>query len=534
MNIQSLVTEIKRFGDHIVVVHNHTKEKPEYTQMLIDVCNELDKQQIQYVKRNQDEYQQHIDFHYDVVLLLNTSTRHHEDEYPKTVLVVGKKDHTDEGRHWATTEDRWLWNDSTFVNFGMKQKTILDLCDPADRKSSWYTAIDLSFKKLKPYADEKIMFPVFAGPIQEYAIDKLPTLDLVEHIKQGLYLGYERIMFDDKDEAIFWHRVYKVHSVARRLLKIVPPGSFFFMTSALNAEEIYARWCEQHNEEPLLQMIPCARFESVAKDMMLDNGLQWHHEELDYEISTQPRPYKFLCYNRMPRLHRLKMLTELHKKDLHRQALISFHNEDGFLSNVWWRKFQTLPHQDSHWLPTFKYFFEHIFPNLDDYKLNKTEKRWNPVDIKKDDFAHFENTYFSVINETLFYKVDYKYKDLLDISPTDSVFLSEKIFKPLACKHPFVVLGVDKTLSYLKQYGYKTFDKWINESYDNEPDDDKRMEMCVAEIERLTNLSDDEWCRMIEEMIPTLQHNFDTLCRNKNLIVKNLNMLEILRNDRPY
>jgi len=96
------------------------------------------------------------------------------------------------------------------------------------------------------------------------------------------------------------------------------------------------------------------------------------------------------------------------------------------------------------------------------------------------------------------------------------------------------VLGVDKTLENLKRYGYKTFDTWFDESYDQEPDDDKRMDMCVAEIERLINLSDEEWCTMIKEMLPTLQHNFDMLARNKNLIVSNLNLLEIFRNERPY
>ena len=77
----------------------------------------------------------------------------------------------------------------------------------------------------------------------------------------------------------------------------------------------------------------------------------------------------------------------------------------------------------------------------------------------------------------------------------------------------------------MKKYGYKTFDKWFDESYDLEPDDDKRMEMCVAEIERLCKF-DDEWCTMYKEMIPTLQHNFDVLARNKHLIVSNLNFVE--------
>ena len=137
-------------------------------------------------------------------------------------------------------------------------------------------------------------------------------------------------------------------------------------------------------------------------------------------------------------------------------------------------------------------------------------------------------------NETLFYKTSYPHKGRCDIQPTESVFLSEKIYKPLACKHPFVVVGVDKTLEYLKQFGYKTFDKWIDESYDNEPDEDKRMSMIVEEVKRLTAISHEEWQAMIIEMIPTLQHNFDTLCRNKNLITANINLSQVFRNDGPY
>ena len=95
------------------------------------------------------------------------------------------------------------------------------------------------------------------------------------------------------------------------------------------------------------------------------------------------------------------------------------------------------PHLLTHWGDTFRYFYSNIMPNIEQFKLNKTEERWNPVDITQDDFDHFHDTYFSVINETLFYKDDYQYQELCDISPTDSVILSEKIFKPLACKHFF-------------------------------------------------------------------------------------------------
>ena len=98
-----------------------------------------------------------------------------------------------------------------------------------------------------------------------------------------------------------------------------------------------------------------------------------------------------------------------------------------------------------------------------DYQLNKTVERWNPADLQRDDMMHFDTSYFSIVNETLFYKDTYRYKNIIDIQPTNSVFLSEKIYKPLCMKHPFVVVGVDGTLQALRQFGYQTFDKWIDE-----------------------------------------------------------------------
>ena len=45
------------------------------------------------------------------------------------------------------------------------------------------------------------------------------------------------------------------------------------------------------------------------------------------------------------------------------------------------------------------------------------------------------------------------------------------------CGHPIIQFAPYKTLEVMKQYGFKTFDKWWDESYDDEPDDWKRLEM---------------------------------------------------------
>ena len=52
----------------------------------------------------------------------------------------------------------------------------------------------------------------------------------------------------------------------------------------------------------------------------------------------------------------------------------------------------------------------------------------------------------------------------------DQPYLTEKTFKVLAQHRPFVVFGDTNVLSKLKKQGFKTFDKFCDESYDLEPD----------------------------------------------------------------
>jgi hypothetical protein len=49
----------------------------------------------------------------------------------------------------------------------------------------------------------------------------------------------------------------------------------------------------------------------------------------------------------------------------------------------------------------------------------------------------------------------------------DKQHLTEKIFKPIVLKQPFVLMGGQGTLQYLRDYGFKTFKKWFDEDYDD-------------------------------------------------------------------
>ena len=102
----------------------------------------------------------------------------------------------------------------------------------------------------------------------------------------------------------------------------------------------------------------------------------------------------------------------------------------------------------------------------------------------------YEDTYFSVVTETL----------------TDRLFCTEKTWKPLLAGHPFIFLSAPGHYKKLHQMGFKTFGKWIDESFDDEPDLDKRIKMIADQIEILCALDKQKFLKEVE---PICRHNQD-------------------------
>ena len=100
--------------------------------------------------------------------------------------------------------------------------------------------------------------------------------------------------------------------------------------------------------------------------------------------------------------------------------------------------------------------------------------------------------------------------------------INEKLWKPIVNLQPFIILGQPKTLNYLKNIGYKTFDKWIDESYDDILDDENRLQSIIQETKRLSKLSKSQLSDMLVDMHDVLIYNYN-LNTNKriNLTVEN-------------
>jgi hypothetical protein len=105
-----------------------------------------------------------------------------------------------------------------------------------------------------------------------------------------------------------------------------------------------------------------------------------------------------------------------------------------------------------------------------------------------------DNSFWHIVTETVFYY--------------DKLHLTEKIFKPIAMKQPFMLLAAPGNLAYLKSYGFKTFDGIIDESYDSIQDPDQRTEAVVKQLAWYCSLSAEEKRKVIEAIAPIVEYNF--------------------------
>ena len=90
-------------------------------------------------------------------------------------------------------------------------------------------------------------------------------------------------------------------------------------------------------------------------------------------------------------------------------------------------------------------------------------------------------------------------------------FITEKTIRPIYALTPFITVGPQGYLSNLKaRYGFKTFNQWWDESYDDYQNYD-RIKKIYEVIQRIDNLSNTELKEMYNDMTDTLDHNYNRL-----------------------
>jgi hypothetical protein len=74
---------------------------------------------------------------------------------------------------------------------------------------------------------------------------------------------------------------------------------------------------------------------------------------------------------------------------------------------------------------------------------------------------------------------------------------------------PFVIVGTQGSLKYLRSYGFQTFGDFWDESYDDETDDDLRIEKIARVLKDLDSMSIEQKQQLFDSARAVIKHNWD-------------------------
>lgn len=223
---------------------------------------------------------------------------------------------------------------------------------------------------------------------------------------------------------------------------------------------------------------------SVEKDHLLEltgwkdfywfsNGflaLEWYRYYkyalyLENELSPD---INLSCYNRVidGRLHRAIISGTMLKYDANK-IILSCSKVDPISQKTLQELITTEYAQYSSLIDNVINYPNDVIINTTDYS---GENRAFDIEL-----ADFRRSFCHIITERLFFE--------------DRIHLTEKTFRPIVCCRPFIMVSTPNSLEYLKNYGFKTFSKYWDESYDSETNHTKRLDKIIRIMDDIAALS---------------------------------------------
>ena len=285
----------------------------------------------------------------------------------------------------------------------------------------------------------------------------------------------------------------------------IPPSQIILVQNSTKIKEHIERYCNTHNKEPIKYEVFYLWEKIIQRSLLIETNLDTGYNKhvapkIKSPLHNTSFNKKFLFLNRIWRRHRTMMLMLLNDNDLLKYSHTSFHNMSSWESHMdnvldKFSAFEDVVSRN-------KYLGNQLPMVLDTHMFEGSL-----LHFRRSMMKYYNDTYFSLITET-------GYENGLPFHPT------EKTFKPILHKHPFVILTMPHYLKNLRDMGYRTFDGIIDESYDNIEDDDERMLAVLAEVKRLCNLNEDELTDFRNKSLEIVEYNFNVLMSKESFLTK--------------
>ena len=203
------------------------------------------------------------------------------------------------------------------------------------------------------------------------------------------------------------------------------------------------------------------------------------------DIQLQNVLYKYLCYNRKPKPHRIKLVEKFFEHSLHNHGIITLGANDSnydVSNGVTQTKTLTINETYVDYTRNGKFNQQNSFSGipLDVCSLGRLDI-WN-------------NHFLNVVTETEFF-------------PWDNLFITEKTWKPILGLRPFIINGQPQIYTWLEQNGFKTFNHYWNFVDLKTISENDIHDRIIEVVKYVCNLSVGEINEIYQDMLPDLQYN---------------------------
>jgi hypothetical protein len=350
-----------------------------------------------------------------------------------------------------------------------------------------------------------------------YRFPEFTTIELdklVEIVLESLeILELSHICFDYTNEGIHYRCYARINDLMKILIKRknFSIDNFVILSGAVECVEnhkLYSEYIKKY------QWLPVQIFFTDYWELCYSDVIRCFPEVYArFKSQSKIKERFFLNFNRCPRPHRLAFIAFCIENKWLDNSYVSFYHP------TYVEEITTLAESDKILLPNLYKKINDILNKSNDIfplKLNLTKERDNPFDLSQE-FDYFDNSYLSIVSETKYFSnssdEDFNKND----STLDCFFFTEKIYKAISARHPFILLSTKGALRILRKKGYLTFHPYIDELYDTIDNDEERLLAIVDEIKRIEKFDDTQWLRWQKSIKKIVDHNQSHLISHYNL-----------------
>ena len=351
-------------------------------------------------------------------------------------------------------------------------------------------SIFLAREKYKRY-----IYPIRIPPYMDYFIgtgssgSKINGEYFWKHMSETAFRDAQSgraIIFLDygQENYMEYDTYYLIHESLKKAS--IPADNIIFGINSFNAQEIYENWFGPSEQRIQVRNWPYV----IANTSFHYTNFKEQYLHIDNWLATREvkRKYHMIYKVRRPRDHRQALLLKL--------------ASDGLLSKTDWSCLTPIQ-CDERRVAYFSSKFSWPLNQQSIYELCQQ----TPKTLESENGTHYTAVRTTTDSHPEAYKNSYLYICTETFVHGEHKSLTEKAFKPIVNLQPFVIIAYPGALTLLRKLGFKTFSGFIDESYDDEPDEVKRIHMVYTEIQRIANMSIDEIHDWYWNMKDILEHN---------------------------